>query len=92
MGKGLSKCFSKVCRHLQDSRAIFVPVYQGRGLGITRSGDFSVAKEPGQRSWEIHQFSDGSRGCQRASTENINTVQGLLFRGDLSYQKKLPKS
>lgn len=71
-------------RHLQDSKDIFLPFYQGWGLGITRSGDFAVAKEPDQRSWEIHQFSDGSRGCQRVNTENINTVQGLLFTGDLS--------
>lgn len=77
------KGFRKVWRYLQDSRATFSPVYQVRGLGITRSGDFTVAREPGQRSWEMHQFNDESRGWQRVSTENINIVQGL-FTGDLS--------
>lgn len=77
------KGFRKVWRCLQDSRTTLLPVYQVQGLGITRSGDFTVARKPGQRSWEMHQFNDESRGWQRVSTENINIVQGL-FTGDLS--------
>lgn len=82
-GTRLVKGFRKVWRYLQDSRATFLPMYQVWGLRITRSGDFAVAREPDQRSWEMHQFNDESRGWQRVSTENINIVQGL-FTGDLS--------